>query len=60
MSPATSTIGAACSAANRPIVARVVKQVYDTFRPRDWNQMATQFETVCVSATARDREPAHV
>jgi glycosyltransferase involved in cell wall biosynthesis len=47
-------------AANRPIVARVVKRVYDTFRPRDWNQMATQFEAVCVSATARDREPAHV
>jgi glycosyltransferase involved in cell wall biosynthesis len=49
-----------CSA-NRPIVARVVKQVYDTFRPRDWNQVATHFESVCVTATTTDdREPAHV
>ena len=37
--------------ANRPIVASVVKRVYDTFRPRDWNQVATHFEAVCVAAT---------
>jgi glycosyltransferase involved in cell wall biosynthesis len=47
--------------ANRPIVASVVKRVYDTFRPRDWNQVATHFEAVCVAATTTDdREPAHV
>ena len=47
--------------ANRPIVASVVKRVYDTFRPRDWNQVATHFEAVCLDATTTDdREPAHV
>jgi glycosyltransferase involved in cell wall biosynthesis len=47
--------------ANRPIVASVVRRVYDTFRPRDWNQVATHFESVCVTATTTDdREPAHV
>ena len=47
--------------ANREIVARVVQRVYDTFRPRDWHQVAADFEAVCLRATrARVAEPAHV
>jgi glycosyltransferase involved in cell wall biosynthesis len=48
--------------ANRPAVAAIVQRVYDTFRPRDWAEVAADFEAVCVAATtsAADREPAHV
>lgn len=47
--------------ANREIVARVVRRVYDTFRPRDWHQVAADFEAVCLRETrARVAEPAHV
>ncbi|HYN10670.1 MAG TPA: glycosyltransferase family 4 protein [Vicinamibacterales bacterium] len=49
-------------AANRPAVASIVQRVYDTFRPRDWAQVAADFEAVCVEATrpVANREPAHV
>ncbi len=48
-------------AANRPIVASVVRRVYDTFKPRTWDQVAADFEAVCLKATAADRpEPVHV
>jgi len=48
-------------ARNRPIVAASVQRIYDTFRPRDWAQVAADFESVCAAATAVDhREPAHV
>jgi glycosyltransferase involved in cell wall biosynthesis len=46
---------------NRPHVANTVQRIYDTFRPRDWAQVAADFEAVCVDATTVDhREPAHV
>jgi glycosyltransferase involved in cell wall biosynthesis len=48
-------------ARNRPHVAQIVQRIYDTFRPRDWAQVAADFEAVCGTATTADpREPAHV
>jgi glycosyltransferase involved in cell wall biosynthesis len=46
---------------NREIVARTVHRVFDTFRPRDWHQVAADFEAACVKAMRETaREPVHV
>jgi glycosyltransferase involved in cell wall biosynthesis len=47
--------------ANRDIVARTVARVFDTFRPRDWHQVAGEFEAVCLQAMREtSREPVNV
>jgi glycosyltransferase involved in cell wall biosynthesis len=49
-------------ARNRTHVANTIQRIYDTFRPRDWAQVAADFEAVCDIATTADHrpEPVHV
>jgi glycosyltransferase involved in cell wall biosynthesis len=48
--------------ANRSAVAGIVQRIYDSFRPREWAQVAADFEAVCrdAMAPASNQEPAHV
>jgi glycosyltransferase involved in cell wall biosynthesis len=47
-------------AAHRPELAAMVRRVFESFRARDWSDVARDFETIAVRRTADDAAPARM
>lgn len=43
---------------HRPELAEMVHRIYTEFRPRDWNDVAADFEAICLNASTEKAVPA--